>query len=109
MYYETPVNVTLTECEFTNVLDRGLLLYNSNAADVHERNLTVTDCTFNADATQPGKTRGAIEIHTENFNGVGGTINLTNSTCTDTFVKGICYEINNSTKEESNLFIVNKK
>ena len=94
MYYETPVNMTLTGCTFTNVLDRGLLLYTTNTNDIHDRNLTVTDCTFNADATQDGKERGAIEIHSENFGTVGGTVTIKNTTCNDKFVKGICNEIN---------------
>ena len=110
MYYETPVNLVVNKCTFTNKYNKGILVY-SSAKDVHERNVTVTDCTFTADEPQYGsdnalKERGAVEIHTEEMGNIGGNVIITNSTCNDIYTKGLWYEVNNSTNTPSTLFNV---
>lgn len=111
MYYETPVNLVVNKCTFTNKYNKGILVYNSNAQDVHERNVTVTDCTFTAEEPQYGngnvlKERGAVEIHTEKMGNMGGNVIITNSTCNDIYTKGLWYEVNNNTNTHSTLFNV---
>lgn len=111
MYYETPVNLVVNKCTFTNKYNKGILVYNSNANDVHKRNVTVTDCTFTAEEPQYGngnvlKERGAVEIHTEQMRNMGGNVIITNSTCNDIYTKGLWYEVNNNTNTHSTLFNV---
>ena len=75
-------------CTFNNTQARGILVYNGSA-NSPAPDLNVTGCSFYAAET---KDNGAVEIHSQNFTG-GGTLTISNSTCSPNFEMGIWHEI----------------
>lgn len=96
-------NAVFNNCIFDNAFNaKGILVYGVETN--YNRNVTLKNCTFTAAVT---KDNGAVEIHTETFNGAcAGTVIIENSTCNDAYEKGIWHEINNSTKQATTTFKV---
>ena len=96
-------NAVFNNCIFKNDFNaKAILVYGPETS--YNRNVTVKNCKFTA---AEEKDNGAIEIHTETFNGeCAGTIIIENSTCTDTYLKGMWNEINNTAKEATTTFKV---
>ncbi len=96
-------NAVFNNCIFDNAFNaKGILVYGIETN--YNRNVTLKNCTFTAAVT---KDNGAVEIHTETFNGAcAGTVIIENSTCNDAYEKGIWHEINNSTKQATTTFKV---
>ena len=96
-------NAVFNNCIFDNAFNaKGILVYGVETN--YNRNVTLKNCTFTAAVT---KDNGAVEIHTEIFNGAcAGTVIIENSTCNDAYEKGIWHEINNSTKQATTTFKV---
>ncbi|MDE6494613.1 MAG: right-handed parallel beta-helix repeat-containing protein [Duncaniella sp.] len=96
-------NAVFNNCTFKNDFNaKAILVYGAETS--YNRNVTVKNCKFTA---AEEKDNGAIEIHTETFNGAcAGTIIIENSTCTGTYQKGMWNEINNTTKEATTTFKV---
>lgn len=94
-------NAVFNNCTFDNSFNaKAILVFGYETS--YNRNVTVKNCKFTAAAT---KDNGAVEIHTETFNGAcAGTIIIENSTCDDAYEMGLWHEVNNTTKETTTTF-----
>lgn len=94
-------NAVFNNCTFENDFNAKAILVFGYEKD-YNRNVTLKNCKFTAAAT---KDNGAVEIHTETFNGeCAGTIIIENSTCNDAYEMGLWHEVNNTTKETTTTF-----
>lgn len=94
-------NAVFNNCTFDNAFNaKAILVFGYETS--YNRNVTVKNCKFTANTS---KDNGAVEIHTESFNGAcAGTIIIENSTCNDAYVKGLWHEVNNTTKDATTTF-----